>query len=416
MNPRMLSPICLVLASVACGGGNDGSPPPPVPPPACSTGIATPRSFPNLTFESPVVMRQAPFDASRWFVAEQAGLIRSFDNNAAVPGTLDFLDIRGRVNFSGEAGLLGLAFHPDFAVNGRAFVNYSNFAGGTLRSITSEFTSLNGGLTLDPNSERVLLTVEKPAANHNGGNITFGPDGFLYIGLGDGGGSGDPQENAQNPRRLLGKLLRIDVDTQPGGAPYAIPAGPTGNPFAGNPLCNVDGTGTQGCPEIYALGFRNPWRWSFDRQTGELWVGDVGQDSFEEIDRVERGGNYGWDTREGAHCFEPMTDCSTSGLTDPVAEYGRDLGFSITGGYVYRGTQSTIVAGRYFFADFGGMIASLLPDGVDRFMVEPLVQPDCAPPEASGPLQVSSFAEDLDGELYVLDYGRGHIRQLVFTD
>ena len=219
----------------------------------------------------------------------------------------------------------------------------------------------------------MLLTVDKPAANHNGGNVAFGPDGFLYIGLGDGGGSGDPADNAQNPRRLLGKMLRIDVDTQPGGAPYGIPAGATGNPFAGNPLCNVDGTGTQDCPEIYALGFRNPWRWSFDRQTDELWVGDVGQDAFEEIDRVERGGNYGWDVREGAHCFEPMTGCTTAGLTDPVAEYGRDLGFSITGGHVYRGMQSTIIAGRYVFADFGGMIASLAPDGVDSFTVEPLV-------------------------------------------
>jgi glucose/arabinose dehydrogenase len=165
-------------------------------------------------------MKQAPLDASRWFVVEQAGLIRTFANDEAVPEALDFLDIRARVSFSGEAGLLGLAFHPDFAVNGRAYVNYSNLSGGTLRSITSEFTSADGGSTLDPDSERVLLTVDKPAANHNGGNLAFGTDGFLYIGLGDGGGSGDPQDNAQNPRRLLGKMLRIDTDTQPGGAPY----------------------------------------------------------------------------------------------------------------------------------------------------------------------------------------------------
>jgi glucose/arabinose dehydrogenase len=417
MTSRLLWPIGFAVASVACGGGGGGdSPPPPVPAPSCSEGISTPRSFPNLTFESPVAMKQAPLDASRWFVVEQAGLIRAFDNDAAVPATLEFLDIRDRVSFSGEAGLLGLALHPDFAVNGRAFVNYSHVAGGSLRSITSEFTSADGGLTLDADSERVLLTVDKPASNHNGGNIEFGPDGMLYIGLGDGGGSGDPQGNAQNPRRLLGKMLRIDVDVPQGGAVYEVPAGATGNPFAGNPLCNVDGTGTQACPEIYALGFRNPWRWSFDRQTGDLWVGDVGQSSFEEIDRVERGGNYGWDIREGAHCFEPMTGCETAGLTDPVAEYGRDLGFSITGGYVYRGIQSTPLSGRYIFADFGGMIASLAPDGVDSFTVEPFVQPDCAPPGAPGPLQVSSFAEDLDGELYLLDYGRGHIRQLVFSD
>ena len=177
-----------------------------------------------------------------------------------------------------------------------------------------------------------------------------------------------------------------------------------------------NGTGTQECPEIYALGFRNPWRWSFDRQAEELWVGDVGQGSFEEIDIVDRGGNYGWDVREGAHCFEPSSGCSTAGLIDPVAEYGHDLGFSITGGHVYRGLQSTQIAGRYVFADFGGMIASLAPDGAGGFTVEQLVEQGCTPPEATGSLQISSFAEDLDGELFVLDYGRGQVRELVFTD
>jgi glucose/arabinose dehydrogenase len=412
-----LWPIGFALAYAACGGSGGGdSTPPPVPTPACSQGISTPRSFTDLTFSSPVAMKQAPLDGSRWFVVEQAGLIRVFDNDESAAASLDFLDIRARVTFTGEAGLLGLAFHPEFAVNGRAFVNYSQLAGGTLRSITSEFTSADGGATLDAGTERVLMTVNKLASNHNGGNLAFGPDGFLYIGLGDGGGSGDPQGNAQNPRRLLGKMLRIDVDLQPGGAPYGIPGGAGGNPFSGNPPCNVNGSGAQDCPEIYALGFRNPWRWSFDRQDGELWVGDVGQGSFEEINRVERGANYGWDIREGAHCFEPMTGCATAGLTDPVAEYGRDLGFSVTGGHVYRGIQSTQMAGRYVFADFGGLFASLEPDGVDSFTVLPFVQPGCAPPQAPGALQVSSFAEDLDGELYVLDYGRGHVRQLVFTD
>ncbi|MGH8249357.1 MAG: PQQ-dependent sugar dehydrogenase [Steroidobacteraceae bacterium] len=391
--------------------------PPPMPqPPACSTGISTPLAFPDLTFASPVAMMQAPQDASRWILVEQTGLIHAFENDPAVTTTEPFLDLRGQVRFSGEAGLLGLALHPDFATNGRAYVNYSRLNGAALQAITAEFTSADGGVTLDPASERVLLTVDKPFDNHNGGNVAFGPDGLLYIGLGDGGSAGDPDERAQNPRQLLGKMLRIDVDTQPGGAPYGIPAGPTGNPFAANPRCNVDGTGALECPEIYALGFRNPWRWSFDHQTDELWVGDVGQGSFEEIDRVERAGNYGWDIREGAHCFEPMTGCATTGLIDPVAEYGRDLGFSITGGYVYRGTQSTQLAGRYVFGDFGGLIASLAPDGVGGFTIEQLVEQDCTPPDAAGPLQISSFAEDLDGELYVLDYGRGQVRQLVFTD
>ena len=416
MTPRALLPICLALASVSCGGGG-GGPPPPVPGPiACSEGIATPRAFPNLTFASPVAMKQAPADGSRWFVVEQGGLIRVFENDPDVAATQNFVDLRTRVHFSGEAGLLGLAFHPDFFTNGRVYLNFSELVGGVIRSVTAEFTSPDGGLTLDPGSERVLLTVAKPAANHNGGNVEFGPDRFLYVGLGDGGGSGDPNENAQNPNRLLGKMLRIDVDAQPGGAPYAIPGGATGNPFAANPLCNVDGTGVQPCPEIYALGLRNPWRWSFDRQNGDLWLGDVGQGSFEEIDIIERGGNYGWDTREAAHCFEPMTGCSTAGLIDPVAEYGRALGFSITGGHVYRGIQATQIAGRYVFADFGGMIASLAPDGIGGFAVEQLVEQGCTPPGASGALQIPSFAEDLDGELYVLDYGRGQIRQLDFTD
>ena len=372
MPARRILPALLALTLLSCGGGGGGSDPPPPPPPPTGSGldvrpsnltclaparstagstVSTPRVFPNLMFSSPVAMIQAPGDSSRWFVVEQQGLIRVFNNNQAVTQAQvgNFLDIRGPVEFSGEAGLLGFALHPNFPNDPRAFVNYSNLSGTQLRSITSEFRSPDGGLTLNQNSERVLLTVQKFADNHNGGNLAFGPDGFLYIGLGDGGGGGDPQENAQNPMRLLGKMLRIDVDSQPGGAPYAIPMGATGNPFANNPRCNADGTGTQNCPEIYALGLRNPWRWSFDRQTGDLWVGDVGQSSFEEIDLIQRGGNYGWDQREGAHCFEPSSGCQTAGLIDPVAEYGRSLGFSITGGYVYRGTQTTGPLGRYVF-------------------------------------------------------------------
>jgi len=418
MKRRTLLSAGISLALVACGGGSGGGdPPPPTPDPSgCSEGISTPRAFPNLSFSSPIAMKQAPNEPSRWFLVEQGGRIRAFENDPDAATTDDFVDLRSRVEFSGEAGLLGMAFHPDFATNGLVYLNFSERVGGNLRSVTAEFTSTDGGQTLDRASERVLMRVDKPATNHNGGNIAFGPDGFLYIGLGDGGGGGDPDDNAQNPRRLLGKMLRIDVDSQPGGAAYGIPGGPGGNPFSANPLCNADGTGVLNCPEVFALGFRNPWRWSFDRQAGDLWVGDVGQSSFEEIDVVVLGGNYGWDTREGAHCFEPASGCATAGLTDPIAEYGRDLGFSITGGYVYRGMQATEIAGRYVFADFGGMIASLAPDGSDGFTVEQLVEQGCTPPEATGALQISSFAEDLDGELFVLDYGRGHIRELEFTD
>jgi glucose/arabinose dehydrogenase len=350
----------VAAAFAACGGSGGGSSDPPDPP-ACSAGIETPRAFPNLGFASPVSMQQAPNDGSRWFVAEQGGRILVFENDPDVATADEFVDLSGRVFDEGEAGLLGFAFHPDFTTNGRVYLNFTEDAGGQLRSVTAEFTSPDGGQTLDPASERILITVDKPAGNHNGGNLAFGPDDFLYIGLGDGGGSGDPQGNAQNPQRLLGKMLRIDVDSQPGGAPYGIPAGDAANPFAANPLCNVDGTGTAECPEIFALGFRNPWRWSFDRQSEDLWLGDVGQGDWEEIDVVERAGNY-------------------------------------------------------VFADFGGMIGWLAPDGAGGFGVEQLVEQGCTPPGAPGSLQVSSFAEDLDGELYLLDYGRGQVRQLVFTE
>jgi glucose/arabinose dehydrogenase len=415
MKRHLVWPAGLPLVLTACGGGSGdgGGVTPPPPPTACSTGLETPRAFAALEFDSPVAMLQAPNDGSRWFVVQQSGLIRTFENDPDVATAEDFVDLGARVHREGEAGLLGMAFHPDFATNGRVYLNFSELVGGQIRSVTAEFTSMDGGQTLDPGSERDLLVVTKPAANHNGGNLAFGPDGLLYVGLGDGGGSGDPQGNAQNPQRLLGKMLRIDVDSRPGGAPYGIPVD---NPFVGNALCNAGGTGTANCPEIFATGFRNPWRWSFDRQSGELWVADVGQGDWEEVDVVARNGNYGWDTREGAHCFEPASGCSTAGLTDPVAEYSHALGFSITGGYVYRGGQATDVAGNYVFGDFGGMIAWLEPDGAGGFTLRQLAEQGCTPPGATGALQSSAFAEDLDGELYLLDYGRGEIRGLEFTD
>jgi uncharacterized repeat protein (TIGR03806 family) len=381
--------------------------------PARGTGnstLSTPRAFPNLTFTDPVAMLQAPGSNSRWFVIEKPGVIRAFDNSPTVATTQVFLDIRSRVVQLGECecGLLGLAFHPNFPATNRVYINYNDTQ---FRSITSEFTSPDGGLTLDPNSERVLLTVNKPFDNHNGGQLAFGADGFLYIGLGDGGGGGDPQENAQNPQRLLGKMLRIDVNSVQ--RPYGIPSD---NPFAGNARCNVNGTGTQNCPEIYALGLRNPWRWSFDQPTGDLWVADVGQGQFEEIDRIVRGGNYGWDNREGAHCFEPEIGCITAGMIDPLAEYDHSMGQAITGGYVYRGTQTTNLFGRYIFGDFGsGMIASLTPGAGGTFTITPLVQPGATPPGAPGQLQPSAFGQANNGELFLLDYVRGHIHQLIFT-
>jgi len=429
---RPLLPVCMAAALISCRSG--GADPPPTPPPGSGldqrpnnlscvapprvTGNSTlsvQRAFPALTFAQPVAMLQAPGDASRWFVVEQDGIVRVFANQQDVPTSQVFLDIRGRVHNSGEAGLLGLAFHPSFPAgsDNRAYINYSAAATSPLRSTTSEFTSPDNGLTLDPNSERILLEVNKNAENHNGGQVAFGPDEFLYVSLGDGGGSNDPSNNAQNPQRLLGKMLRIDVNSQPGGAPYAIPSGATGNPFAGNPRCNVDGTGTQNCPEIYALGLRNPWRFSFDPPTGDLWLGDVGQGAFEEIDLIQRGLNYGWDIREGFQCTAGGTSCGS--YTDPVAAYGRSVGFSITGGYVYRGTQTTELTGRYIFGDFGGMIASLTLGAGGTYTVTPMVNNGQTPSGAPGPLAISAFGRGNDGELFALDYTRGHIYRLIFT-
>jgi uncharacterized repeat protein (TIGR03806 family) len=365
-------------------------------------------------------MFQAPGDDSRWFVIERSGIIRVFDNVSTVPSMQVFLDIRDRVIQLGqsEAGLLGLAFHPDFSTNGRAYLNYVRgvYQGGQLvgaRSMTSEFLSADGGLTLDRSSERVLLDVSKNFDNHNGGQLEFDQDGYLRIGLGDGGGGYDPDDNAQNNMVLLGKMLRIDVNSQPGGAPYGIPGD---NPNEGNPLCNVNGSGSQNCPEIFASGLRNPWRWSIDRQTGMQWVGDVGQSTVEEIDIVVLGGNYGWDIWEGLECTAGTNNCQTAGFIEPVASYTRDMGRSITGGYVYRGTQSTELYGRYIFADFvTGMIASLTPDQSGGYSITPHVQPGTAPTGAPAQLAVSAFGEANDGELYLLDFFAGHIYRIVFT-
>lgn len=431
---RALAPAGLAVFLLSCGGGGGGggNPPPPPPPPgsgldarpsntACvapprgagTSTVSVQRVFPGLPpFTEPVQMLQAPGDSTRWFVLEKPGIVRVFANNPAVTVTQVFLDIRARVVQLGqcECGMLGLAFHPNFPATPRVYINYND---PQFRSITSEFTSPDGGLTLDPNSERVLLTVNKPADNHNGGQLHFGPDGFLYLGLGDGGGSGDPQNNAQNPQRLLGKMLRIDVNSQPGGQAYGLPAD---NMFPGNPRCNAGGAGAQNCPEIYAMGLRNPWRWSFDRPTGTQWVADVGQGSWEEINMLTRGGNYGWRIREGAHCFNPPSGCQTAGLIDPVAEYDHSAGEAITGGYVYRGTQTTELFGRYVFADFGsGMIASLTPGAGGTYTITRHVQPGTAPAGAPGVLNISAFGESNAGELYVVDFFRGQLFRLVFT-
>lgn len=353
--------------------------------PRPTSGLALERVFPTVTFELPVGLHQAPTDPARFYVVEKRGLVKVVTEAAGVVGT--FADLRSTVNAQpNEAGLLGMALHPQFAQNGLVFFSYtrpSATSPANLRSVLARAKSLDGGASIDPATLVEILSFDQPYGNHNGGHIAFGPDGMLYAGFGDGGSANDPQGNGQRKTTLLGKVIRIDVDAPT----YRIP--PT-NPFAGG----------GGRPEIYALGFRNPWRFSFDRATGDLWLGDVGQNQWEEVDKVVLGGNYGWKLREGSHCFS--APCTAPGLVDPVAEYSHAEGFSITGGYVYRGLALPELAGRYVYGDFGtGKVWALPTEGG----ASPSVLLE------SGK-NIASFGEDAAGELYLLDYGAGQVHRL----
>lgn len=426
--------LILLCAAVLIGGCSSGAdtestpaPPPPPPPPnpasgldarpsntsciapARSTGnltIGTQRVFPSLlpAFTSPIAMLQAPNDSTRWFVVEQAGVVRVFDNNAAVTTSQVFVNIDPLVDSTcGECGLLGMAFHPNFPATPRVYLSYTS--GGPLISRVVEFTTPDGGLTLNPNSGRNILSINQPESNHNGGGIAFGPDGNLYFGMGDGGGSDDNHGaigNGQLLTTLLGKMIRIDIRGTTGTALYSIPAD---NPFVGNALCGTNGTGAQNCPEIYAWGFRNPWRWSFDRQTGDLWVGDVGQGALEEVDRVVRGGNYGWRCFEGTNPFNSACGTLPNRLP-PIAQYGRTEGNSTTGGYVYRGTAIPGLVGRYLFADFGsGRLWNIANDTAPTLTVTSAMSLDTT-------FNVSSFGEGNDGELYIVSYSNGQLHRI----
>lgn len=329
--------------------------------------------------EQPVFVTHAGDRSGRLFIVEQPGRIRILRDGRLLDQA--FLDISSRVKFGGERGLLGLAFHPHYAENKRYVLNYTRAGDGA--TVVSEWHASS-----QPNrsevGEKILLVIPQPYSNHNGGMIAFGRDGYLYIGMGDGGSGGDPQNRAQNLQDLLGKFLRIDVDRED---PYAIPES--------NPL-----SGPRGRPEIYAWGFRNPWRFSFDRKTGDLWAGDVGQNSWEEIDRVELGKNYGWRIMEGNHCFSPASACSRQGLELPVAEYANARPHcAVTGGYVYRGTRVPNLEGTYIFADYCSGEIMAWQEGQIRTLL------------ASG-LRISALGEDEAGELYVVDHG-GSIQQIV---
>lgn len=352
--------------------------------------ITLERIWPELELASLVLAVQAPDDPQHWFLVERTGRILRI---AADPeaSTFDLVaNLRTRIDSGpGEAGLLSIAFHPRFAENDQVFLSYTRR--DPLTSRFSRVTYDRETNTIDLDSEQILLEVPQPYGNHNGGHIAFGPDGRLYIALGDGGSSNDPLGSGQDTSTLLGSILRIDVDTPSAGLPYGIPPD---NPFA-------DGQG--GRPEIFAWGLRNPWRFSFDRATGELWAGDVGQNAVEEIDRIELGGNYGWNVREGSRCFQ--SDACAGPFIDPVVEHPQSDGErSITGGYVYRGSAMPGFVGSYIYGDFvSGRIFAIVHDAEGQPASELLL--------ASG-LGVASFAEGLDGELMVVDYG-GSVRRIV---
>jgi glucose/arabinose dehydrogenase len=332
-------------------------------------------------FRQPLFITHAGDGSGRQFVVEKAGTIRVIKGGQLL-GT-PFIDLSSKIRASGsEQGLLGLAFHPRYAENGRFFVGYTDNAGrNTVERYQVSADPDRGDLA----SGVTLLSIDDPAVNHNGGNVVFGPDGKLWVGTGDGGASGDRYQNGQNRQTLLGKMLRLDVD---GGEPYGIPAD---NPYVGDAAYR---------PEIWAMGMRNPWRYSFDRATGDLWIGDVGQNAYEEIDRVAAGSggglNFGWPIAEGRHCYPSGAQCDVSLYQQPVAEYGRDGGCSVTGGYVYRGPAYPTLQGLYFFGDFcTGRIWSLDAQEGGAWRMTPQLQ------EA---IQISSFGEDEAGELYVTTF------------
>lgn len=339
--------------------------------------------------EQPVLVTHAGDD--RLFIVEQRGIIHVWRNGSVRDEP--FLDITDRTEATGEQGLLGLAFPDDFATSCVAYVSYTRASDGT--SVLARYDATGNGSRLDPASREVLLTVDQPHRNHNGGHVTFGPDGYLYYGLGDGGSGGDPHGNGQNTSTLLGSILRLDVSTDEG---YAIPSD---NPFVGNASAR---------DEIWAYGLRNPWRFSFDAATGDLWIGDVGQAEREEIDREPAGStggvNYGWKAWEGSHRYDDRTEAP--GAVFPVAEYGHQGGScSVTGGHVYRGDDVPQAQGRYLFADYcTGRIWTLQADGPNGTM-EALTDTR---------FRITSFGVDAAGELYVVSHLGGIYRLVSWTE
>jgi glucose/arabinose dehydrogenase len=421
--PRSLTGLALGLAVLlaACSGPSPSArpsaevslPDTPTASPAATASPSAGESIPPLQsgpdalrlevvvegLDSPIGITNAGDGSGRLFVNEQVGRVRVIDADGTLRAE-PFVDLSSKIQAGGERGLLGLAFHPDYADNGRFFVHYSRAGDGA--HVVSELQADADLASADPASEQVLLTLQDPFSNHNGGQLAFGPDRYLYIGFGDGGSGGDPLGNGQNPNALFGKILRINVDGAPAaGRPYALPPD---NPFG--PEGSAPG---QGLPEIWATGLRNPWRFSFDRALGDLYIADVGQGEWEEINRQASdssgGENYGWNEMEGRHCYGG--DCDQAGFVKPIAEYSHSDGCSVTGGYVYRGEAQPELAGVYIFADYcSGLVFTLQ---VDEGTITPKVVLE------SG-YNVSAFGEDEAGEVYLADHARGGIYHVLVGD
>jgi uncharacterized repeat protein (TIGR03806 family) len=411
----------VMLTLAACGGGSgngdpgaDPFPPDGSPPnvgleqreplatltlpgePGTGTGVAIERAFANLTFAQPLFLAQVPGEA-RLVVVEQGGRIRAFEHDDSAASTTTVLDISERTTTVSEQGLLGLAFDPEFVSNRRMYVHYTlPPESGQRRSIIARFDWAGGDDAVDLATEKVILEIAQPHANHNAGMLAFGPDGMLYVGLGDGGSGGDPDDHGQNRATLLGSLLRLDVHPDDDTEAYRIPPD---NPFVG-----VDGARD----EIWAYGLRNPWRFSFDRDSGDLWLADVGQSAVEEINIIQRGGNYGWRIWEGRERFGSSAHASPDDDFEfPIHQYAHENGASITGGYVYRGSALPSIAGWYLYGDFvTGQVWALQFDGTDVVAVEEIGQ-------VPNP---SSFGEDAAGELYVVSYSHGTVHRLIELD
>jgi glucose/arabinose dehydrogenase len=406
---KLLTLLLLLASLTGCGTvvpqkyGQSAAPAAPdsgqvLPASQAGTGSPVPRAvsikiaeaYPNLFFSQPLEYLHAGDNSGRVFVVEKTGRIKVFQNDPQVQAAGVFLDLSGIVDSSAsEKGLLGLAFHPDYEKNGLFYVNYTDWSGTVIARYQSDPADPSRGL---PDSGTVLMSFPQPYANHNGGHLAFGPDGFLYIAVGDGGSAGDPQGNAQNRGSIYGKMLRIDVDKPGGGKSYGIPAD---NPFAGNNEGFLE--------EIYAYGLRNPWKFSFDQKSGWLWTADVGQNRVEEIDIIQKGANYGWNIMEGSLCYPSTANCDRSGLALPVWEYRHPTGNSVTGGYVYYGSKIPGLYGAYVYGDFvSGMIWALWLDsaGADNRIL------------LDTNLNISSFGMDQENELYVVDY-RGKIYKVI---